>query len=132
MTTPSSTLALPRPRVLRVIGKQQSGEVPTPYRRDPFDPYRYSYLTRFARTWTAGLAPRDAYPFSCIERSAAQATGLTLDVFRKGGALLDRAPAPLLALWNAEEVQTCNAYAVMVALELPGSGRLAPVARGQA
>ena len=132
MTYTENTLIPPRPRVLRVIGRLQPGEVPAPYRRDRFDPYRHSYLTRFSRTWAAGLAPRDAHPFTCIERSAAQATGLTLDIYRMGAALLERAPASLLALWDAEEVKTRNAYALMVALELPGSGRLAPVTRGQA
>ena len=121
-----------RPRILRVVGKQQPGEVPAPYRRDCFDPYRYSYLTSFARTWAAGLAKKDSYPFTCLDRSAAQVTGLTLDIYRMGAALLERAPASLLALWDAEEVRTRNAYALMVALESPGSGRLATVTRGQA
>ena len=117
---------------MRVVGRQQPGEVPAPYRRDRFDPYRYSYLTRLSRTWAAGLASRDAHPFACLERSAAQATGLTLDIYRMGAALLERAPASLLALWDAEEVQTRNAYALLLALESPGSGRLARVTRGQA
>ncbi len=113
--------ALP-PRVVGVIGRKQPGEQAALFLHHPHDPYRASFLTPSSRRW-AGLGPRDDHPFTCLTRRTAYTVGLTLDALRMGQALLDRAPGILLALWEAEERSTQNAYRLLLLLEEGSAGR---------
>lgn len=109
-----------RPRLTRILGRQQPGEVPAPCLHSPRDPYRHAYLTRTSRTWGAGLGALDDQPFTCEERCSALSLGVTLDILRMGAALLLRAPENLQALWGGEEQRTRGAYSLLLALEASG------------
>jgi len=106
----------PPARVVGVIGRKQLGEQAALFLHHPHDPYRASFLTLSSRRW-AGLGPRDDHPFTCLNRRAACTVGLTLNALRMGRALLDRAPAALLSLWDAEGRSTLYAYALLRMLE---------------
>lgn len=105
-----------RPRVVGVIGRKQLGEVAAPFLPPPHDPYRHSFLTPSSRGWAA-LGPRDDHPFTCLNRRTAYTVGLTLSALRMGQALLDRAPAALVSLWDTEDRSTLYAYALLRLLE---------------
>lgn len=116
-----SQALLARPRITRILGRRQHGEVAAaPWIHSPTDPYRCAYLTRTSRIWAAGLGQLDDHPITCEERRCALNLGITLDIFRMGTALLLRAPETLQALWGGEEHRTRTAYALLLALECSG------------